>query len=532
MKKKTPGLFFLLAATVVLMYAVWQVEQVGDHLQYLVDAPALTAPADERTEPGRAITDLQESLASAAADWTQSMKAWTLGGVIQQTSLQADKQSAAGRMELLGENAFAAHPRYLLHGRLFYEDELKDGAHVILLDEQMALKLFAVADPIDRIVSFNDEEYRVVGVTRHAKGVGDYTEYGAYIPLNSVLDQTIQLDALMVESVPIPGSGAGVAFADVVKAWRPGGTVIDLGKESMAATLWLRVMLFAVGAALLFRLIRRLNSSVRKFIFHYKARLRTTYASRLLPWMIGRIGLYVLAYGFAGALAAWLMHYIIQPVYTFPEWIPTVLVEWDDIAAAFWNVWQAPAAVRELRTPELLRLRFFTLVLQACAAIAGAVCAMWFGISRSRRACVAESLRVLADGGAAASYLQTDQPDQYGEMGYVPCEGGAIRVLNAKRALAMMPGSAREGAFILAVEDEWIPANNRTFQITCHPEGNAIEETNTAYDLLMPVQTLTELIYGDQQFESYMESHVDFDLRMRSPAMEGFFAHHLTAKAG
>ena len=50
---------------------------------------------------------------------------------------------------------------------------------------------------------------------------------------------------------------------------------------------------------------------------------------------------------------------LVEPVYTFPEWVPAILVEPKDIQAAFWNVWQKPAAAAEWRTPELLRLRFY-----------------------------------------------------------------------------------------------------------------------------------------------------------------------------
>ena len=60
-----------------------------------------------------------------------------------------------------------------------------------------------------------------------------------------------------------------------------------------------------------------------------------------------------------------------DPVFTFPEWVPAVLVEPADIQTAFWNVWQTPATVVEYRTPELLRLRFLREVMAwSCGAAA------------------------------------------------------------------------------------------------------------------------------------------------------------------
>ena len=71
------------------------------------------------------------------------------------------------------------------------------------------------------------------------------------------------------------------------------------------------------------------------------------------------------------AALAWLFTRLVEPVYTFPEWVPAVLVEPKDIQTAFWNVWQTSATVVEYRTPELLRLRFLREVMAwSCGAAA------------------------------------------------------------------------------------------------------------------------------------------------------------------
>ena len=77
------------------------------------------------------------------------------------------------------------------------------------------------------------------------------------------------------------------------------------------------------------------------------------------------------------AALAWLFTRLVEPVYTFPEWVPAVLVEPKDIQTAFWNVWQTSATVVEYRTPELLRLRFLREVMAwscgACALLIGSL---------------------------------------------------------------------------------------------------------------------------------------------------------------
>ena len=81
------------------------------------------------------------------------------------------------------------------------------------------------------------------------------------------------------------------------------------------------------------------------------------------------------------AALAGLFVVLIQPVFTFPEWVPAVLVEPKDIAAAFWNVWQDTATVMELRTPELLRARFYSRLMGwACGFGALALGCLWGGV--------------------------------------------------------------------------------------------------------------------------------------------------------
>ena len=87
--------------------------------------------------------------------------------------------------------------------------------------------------------------------------------------------------------------------------------------------------------------------------------------------------------GYAACVAALagLFVVLIQPVFTFPEWVPAVLVEPKDIAAAFWNVWQDTATVMELRTPELLRARFYSRLMGwACGFGALALGCLWGGV--------------------------------------------------------------------------------------------------------------------------------------------------------
>lgn len=550
MTKKTPWwqTALLAAFAIALAFGAYSVEQVGNHLQYIIAPPQQLAQTDPEVEvkPNQPIADWAESLADVAEEWDTTMRAWTLGGVVEQTAVSSDNGGfAQGRVTLLGENGLELQPEYLLYGRLFFPEELEDGDPVALLDEQLALAIFRIADPVDRRITISGTEYRVIGVIRHTKQVGDYTDYGAVIPLMSVIDQPMQLDALVVEADPLPGVGASVSFSAVCSMWQNGGTVIDLGKQSMAATLWLRVLLFLIGATATLRLVGWLNVRVRYYGKRYRQQLQVRYAAQLLPELVGVILLFALGYACAAALAAALMNDIIEPVYTFPEWIPAVLVEWADIADAFWKVWQTSATVQELRTPELLRLRYFTLLIQGCAAASGVLLALRYARHRSAAESARESLAALRREGVAVSVLRTEKPIAFAEMGYVPCEETAawairqekrrrrkestpmMRIINVQRVLQQLPPTAKDGSFVLEVTDELVPANNVRFRITCKDGITTMEEVERDWDLQLPVQTLTRIVYGSQTFHDFLENNAGYDLKMRSPAMDGLFDQHL-----
>ena len=551
--KKTPWwqAVLLAAFAAALAFGAYSVSQVGNHLQYLIAPPhKLQTSGGEETpvKPNEPVAQWYAALKDVAEEWDSTMEAWTLGGVMENASLSAEGGGTQGRVTVMGENGTTLHPLQLRFGRNFFPEELRDGAHVIILDEQAALALFRISDPIDRKVTVQGVEYRVIGVARHRKQVGDLTDYGAYIPLMSVIDQDITLDALQVEAAPRTGVGASVSFSTVCGTWQQGGTVIDLGKEGMAATLWLRVLLCLAGATALLRLIGWLNGQVRSYAKQYSQQLQVRYALSLMPQLAGMILLFCLGYGGAAALAAVLMNVIIQPVYTFPEWIPAVLVEWEDIAAAFWKVWQTSATLREMRSPEILRLRYFTLLIQGCSAATGVLLALWYARRRTALQGVAESLPEMRRQGVVVSVIRTARPIAFGELGYVPCAesevwqrepDGAVRrrrgrkttpmlrIIHVQRLLEQLPASPKDGSFVLEVTDAQIPANNARWEITCEQGVKTVERAERDWDIQLPVQTLARVVYGSGTFHDFLENNADFDLRMRSPAMDGLFDQHM-----
>ncbi|MCE5342200.1 MAG: ABC transporter permease [Eubacteriales bacterium] len=409
MKKKSVQCLLVFAVCAAVLAWAWaQTAAVGDDLQYLITAPLMVPTAqqadpvedgqsgqDEASEgltqqavrPNQAALDLWDSLKTKADSWGGVIQTYTMSGILEKASLTSDtSETKQARLTALNVNAFQLEPEYLLFGRLFYPEELASGSDGILLDEQLALALFKISQPIGRAVTVSGVDFTVIGVLRHTKRVGDAEDYGAYVTLASLWDREIQLQALQVTARPVSGAGARSLFNKDMEIWYSDGTSIDLGKESMGAMLPVRVLLFFAGCVAFFRLLAVWSSRFQHFFADYRRRLSREYAVRLMPRLI--IGVLTLAagYGILALVAAVLVRYIVEPVYMFTEWVPTVLVEWKDIQTAFWNVWRGAAGLRELRSPQMCRLRYFaTLTGWFSAAAAVAFTALWINMRATKR---------------------------------------------------------------------------------------------------------------------------------------------------
>lgn len=360
-------------ACAALLYAWISLNAVPDRLQYLWPAPPPTesAPAgdgsaDQATRSNAGLTEargLMEGLRTATEGALEGVTQYAVSDGCTLSPVSEDGENAVCRLEAVQADYFALHPLVLLTGRLPYPEELRTGARVMLLDEGLAVALFRYAEPVERQVKLGGERYRVVGIIARSKRVGDHQEHTAWMSYRAAEVSEISLDALCVEARPIPGAGSLSAFSSAISAFGAKGTLISLPKAKMNAALPLRLLLCALGLAIGLLWLRSMNRLTRRSLAEHRARLRDQYFAQF--WWRAALRALLLTVGYAVGVAclAWVFTKLIEPVYTFPEWVPAVLVEPKDIAAAFWHVWQDGATVAEYRTPELLRVRFFQTVL-------------------------------------------------------------------------------------------------------------------------------------------------------------------------
>lgn len=280
--------------------------------------------------------------------------------------------NALGELTALAGDLHALEPKVLLFGRHLYQEEVDNGRAVAVVDEGLAIALFRQGNPVDLTFELLGQEFKVVGVVRHTRSVGDRAEYGLIVPLKAFKDQPAW-EMLAAHFIPKGGSNARLALAGALSRWQPDGQVIDLVKEKYRTLLPLRFLICAFALWILrigFSKTAQVSSGL---ITDSRERLKSDYALRLMPRFL-LAGLTIALLFAAGVgLLFYVLSEFIAPVYIFPEWVPTILVEPRDIGATFWNNRAAVAGLVSLRTRELLILQALRSILTALAIAAGAM---------------------------------------------------------------------------------------------------------------------------------------------------------------
>lgn len=280
--------------------------------------------------------------------------------------------NAVGELTALVGDLHALEPKVLVFGRQLYQEEADEGRAVAVVDEGLAIALFRQGNPVDLTFELLGQEFKVVGVVRHTRSLGDRAEYGLSVPLKAFRDQPAW-EMLAAHLSPVGGSGTRLALAGALSRWQPGGQAIDLVKEKYRTLLPLR---FLLCAAALWLLRVGLSAAVRvssRLIADSRERLKSGYALRLMPRFI-LAGLAIALMFAAGiGLIFYVLSAFIAPVYIFPEWVPTILVEPREIAATFWDNRTAVTGLVSLRTRELLMLQTLRSILTALAIASGAM---------------------------------------------------------------------------------------------------------------------------------------------------------------
>ncbi len=249
------------------------------------------------------------------------------------------------------------HPRRMLQGRWMDNHELRAGERVAVLDRNTAFALFGTEDCIGGRFMIAEAEYRVIGVTKRRAGLGEPAENCVYIPLLAAAEQGLQLESLELSALPANGDSLGMNFESAAQEAWGDGSFYCTRKEVMRHTMLLRWIVFFAGVALLaegFRVYRRRVSSQIAVIRElcekrYLVQVLGTVMLRIIMMTLGAAALLGVLYG--------VLTFMIQPVYTFTEWVPESLVEISKYRAVFWNLVRGASGAVSVQTAEIARLR-------------------------------------------------------------------------------------------------------------------------------------------------------------------------------
>lgn len=374
------SLLILLSLVVLISFSVLEQDS---HISYVFKAPKAGAE-EQKSEEGeegekqnkkalqKSETQLLiEGLDKLLEDYSDVISAKSICSYKDGCSVASDRESSenARLIGVFGDIHMLSAP-VLTSGRLLYREEIDAGVNVAVLDEKTAVKLFRTGEPIDRFITINDTKFRIVGIIKHSRRASDMEELRLTVPLAALDKAGIQSDVYSANFRTVPGKGAYSKLKNVLGNWQEGGTIYNLSKEKHRSLLPVRWGLSAIGVLALSLLLRLLRIFSKRLILHEKRKLEYSYFQRLLPiWVIKGIGMLIL-WAVWIALVYLLLNFTIYPVYIFPEWVPSVLVEWSDINTAFWNNRQDVSKLVEYRIPALIQLRFYHRVLTLlCASI-------------------------------------------------------------------------------------------------------------------------------------------------------------------
>ena len=352
-----PWVLMALGAAMAL-WAMVMLCQTPNVLQYTILAPEAgenNATIDASLEKAKEVLESQRVNYAGMA----------LGGGTSRIKLSSDTGYADVNLIAMDEGWLEVYPRFLKAGRRISELELQHGTAVIVLDEDLVIRLFGSTLPESATVKLNEVEFSVVGSVRHGgsvfggRGVGDGVPYDAYIPLKAAVTNGISLETLTMSARPRSGSGWANTFLAGVQKWTEDGHLIDLNKEAMRRTILPRLLLLIVGLYALYGVFLRLTDRVMGWFAGYREALKQRYFREMIPRLVGIIALTLVCYA-ALVGAAWLLlTFSVQPVYIFTEWVPDNFVEWSSITKVFWNLIASSAGLVRIGTRELRIVEFW-----------------------------------------------------------------------------------------------------------------------------------------------------------------------------
>lgn len=250
------------------------------------------------------------------------------------------------------------YPRAWRVGRPVSRADAAEGHRVIVLDEELAFRLFRDQDPVGQRVTILEKDYEVVGVASHRRRIGDRQELTAWIPLG--VEGAPAADN-MILSVPAgQGGSLRTLFENSARESAGDGSSWDLEKEKIRGTVLIQAVAMVTGAWLLARWIRKLKVWSSGQILRIREKARSRYPRQMAGYFILRALGMLAAWGAVIAAGAGIVLWASRLMLIFPEWVPENFLSSDSWIARFRSLTAAFADPVQRRTAEIIEIRFWS----------------------------------------------------------------------------------------------------------------------------------------------------------------------------
>ena len=359
MKKKFKARYLLfIIGSALIVYALISLLCTDDMWIYAVTAPDVQMTVSEEEQSvDSGLETLIKQRDSVEEKLGEQLRALTCGGQTVNADISSER-TTEGQISLYAVDVCwqEVHPQRMLDGRWMDNTELRAGTRVAVVDRATAFALFGTENCADSKFKIADEEYRVIGVADSRAGLGETSGYRVYIPLLAASDQGIQLESLELSALPLNRENLGTSFeAAAREAWGD-GSFYCVRREVMGHTMLLRWMVFFAGMALVFKLVRLWRKRNAERVAQIRELCALKYLYQVLRPVLLRVGAMIL--GGTALLAAFyaLLVFMIQPVYTFTEWVPESLVAISSYTKVFLSLTRAASTAVTVQTADIARL--------------------------------------------------------------------------------------------------------------------------------------------------------------------------------
>ena len=134
-------------------------------------------------------------------------------------------------------------------------------------------------------------------------------------------------------------------------------------------------------------------------------------------------------------------------------------------------------------------------------------------VSREGMEAIFAMLNTMNEIGTVKLAVPQDMPlrhlmaDPYDMEEDVSC-GGMVRIVNAEKALGMLPAPAPAGRCVIEVSDGQIPANNSRYLVTGDGEKLTVTRTDGEPDLRCTINGLSALVVNDMDFRECLDARL------------------------